>query len=1371
MFLFTNEVCRYTRTCKPFNFSNLICGLCVLALLSPVACVNPSPTGIYRYEETTPMTAVTESHSSAESIPPPPPPIDDCPGIFLEDWSSELGIPVKWMPSNFSDEPISSRPLCLDSNMQLQAKQCSKDAGWMPYNRTCNHTLESYDLADKCPHGYELVTDDICIELHSTEVFRSEMCRENLYPLTIFNLTNHELDALFTYLRRKSRDALFWLPAMHISKYNTSLRIGNSYSIDDIGLQWTLPAFNGERVVLHDNFPTCSYESDGGCLAFTPYLNGDNRFNTSIINCNGNFWHSFCLFRKNDTLRPLACPDGYVAPLMPIWDEIHCSAIHHFDPLPITEVSNTLLHETCPEEEAYQLNSVASTFNFELLAKHSNLSLSDRCLFGLTPQHVAVNSLFFVNSIYVRWPDFVNWDLSMGLREFNVNSTDILAANDRGKWLWESHCVTCIVCTKKVLYRRPVLELTYDSIRDRLTLSIINVNFLMPRFTNNLPFMCFALVNSQYTYNLKADLISTSWNELYDIQLIGTGQYWCHGHAIHSAVRIKTADVFARVTVMSMNAEFECRSGGCSNFDNLFRDFLYSCNWNGHLIINPAHIRLENVTNMIVVYPDDHNRFANILFHVSVHVLDEKALCNEKNELNLSDEMLTSYFIRQKFVQISNLQNQHMNFRIRSVNSTDFCLPSSISTLAEVNWLGARIGERVESVENCMDSNGRPLQRDCVGNALHGAQWVRLSSERECVREESSDLTDDLQYLVNNFEHPDQTEDIIERVRHLVADASDRFVRMDVYFVSKIVGRATSFLDERSFSMTELKHLFVIYNNVMQIDHKVARSSAAFNSTNVLLESLDLTLIHEANALFASRRSDLEEIQLVNVSITAESLAISDDPGIVISTSPMLINIVIDPMLTDVSGVAVLKRKGGFSFDSDSAGLGDYSVQKLYRNQSSNDLLSQPDLHVASFLPESVLVSILKMRPDAKLVFSIFYNDVLFQTVDNATYIKSDGKIIAVSVPGLKKLPGWLPIYVKPESSINDYCGYWDFSSTDGWSETGCFRAGQNPMTNVVMCSCDHLTHFAYLLKGNSSHFEEIHLRSLQGITVLGCTLSLIGIIGIYITAMQFRSWRSKTSTKYLLQLSTAIAFQMILLAFVNTAPTTQALLLTNNEAWCIVIGALLHYFVLAMFFWMLIIAYLQFIRYVIVFHHGKTPRLLLKSSLLGWSLPTIPVLLVIAIDRYTYVPDLEYSESQICYPSGYSLYFGILLPIGIIVGANLVIFILVNYNLLRGTNAVCKSGDRTTKLSQLRLSIFLFFLLGLTWIFGLLSTAFSETSIVFSYLFCLTSTLQGFVMFLYFVILDPVARNLWIYFFRRLCCSKKGMIDIRKENSSKDSY
>lgn len=1271
-----------------------------------------------------------------------------------------MGGPVKWPASNASDLPIISTPLCLDHNKQLNVKTCEKDIGWQPVAVPCNFTSISYELSNKCPDNYEPVNNEICVLIHSSQPFMSS-CVDSLVPFTIYDMSTSELETFFAFLRNNAPGQKFWLPAKQ-TYVNVSMRTELRYPINELGLQWTMPAFYGERVYIADDCPTCTLVDHGGCLNFQPILNSDNRFNTSVNNCDLRHFKSFCLFKKTQALHKLACPDGYVAPLMPKRLNLDCFAIRQFDPVPVKSVSNNIVSEQCSQQQAFQLNSVEATFHYALLANQSSLSSDDRCLFAMNPSNVVINESDFVRMLGALGP-FFNWDISMGFHDFSSSTNNILSANYLGKWFWESNEVTCIVCSNKVTHKTPSLELQYDRVKDKLTLKLINSDYLMTRQTNNLKFMCFALVHNQYNTNLKATLLSTDlYLYLYDIELIGPGKYWCSGHAIFSGTYLETDRIFAQGVVMSMMVEYHCRQTGCYNFENNFRNFLYNQSY-----IDPAHISLEDVSNRSAHYPPFVN-FVNILFHVDVNIINEAALHTENNKLNLSDEMLTYYYVRQKFLQISNLRNEV--FRIRSVNSTDYCLPSSISILSEINWLAAGINETIESVERCIDLNGRPLRRRCVGDKEYGVTWSRLSSESHCYIEDYSDLTDDLENIANNFEDPEQSKEVIESLRHLITNSSDRMVRMDIFLVSQIMGRVSSFLDKRTLTLPELNNLAVIYNNIMLVNPGVARSSATFNSTNVLLESLDLILIHKAaelrNAMIPL--SNALEIQRATV---IDTMISTDDEGIVISISPMLINFVIDPMLTDISGLAVLKKENSRQFGFKAPGLKDYTVQYLHRNQSQTDLLLQSNLEVASFFPIDLLRDILIANPDAKLVFTIFYNDVLFQTIENTTYTKSDGRIIAVSVPGLEELPGMLPIYVKPERSTDEYCGYWDYNSAEGWSKTGCFFRAQDPTTNIVMCECNHLTHFAYLLRGNSSQFEGLHLRSLQGITVLGCSLSLIGIIGIYITAIQFRSWRSKPSTKYLLQLSTAIAFQMILLAFVNTAPMTQLLLLTNNEGWCIFIGVLLHYFVLAMFFWMLIIAYLQFIRYVIVFNHVKTPRFLLKSSLLGWTLPMIPVLLVVLIDSDTYIPDLYFSESQICYPSGYSLYFGILLPIGVIVGANLVIFILVNYNLLRGTNAVCKAGDRSSKLSQLRLSVFLFFLLGLTWLFGLMSTAFSETSIVFSYLFCLTGTFQGFVMFLYFVVMDPVARNLWIYFFKRICFSKRGNIDIRKDSSSKDSY
>ncbi|GBM88564.1 hypothetical protein AVEN_185675-1 [Araneus ventricosus] len=51
--------------------------------------------------------------------------------------------------------------------------------------------------------------------------------------------------------------------------------------------------------------------------------------------------------------------------------------------------------------------------------------------------------------------------------------------------------------------------------------------------------------------------------------------------------------------------------------------------------------------------------------------------------------------------------------------------------------------------------------------------------------------------------------------------------------------------------------------------------------------------------------------------------------------------------------------------------------------------------------------------------------------------------------------------------------------------------------------------------------------------------------------------------------------------------------------------------------------------------------------------------------------------------------------------------------------------------------------LLGLSWVFGFLA-AMEETKLLFQYLFVITTTLQGFLFFVFFVLRQKNTRELW---------------------------
>nr|CAD7255957.1 unnamed protein product [Timema shepardi] len=270
-------------------------------------------------------------------------------------------------------------------------------------------------------------------------------------------------------------------------------------------------------------------------------------------------------------------------------------------------------------------------------------------------------------------------------------------------------------------------------------------------------------------------------------------------------------------------------------------------------------------------------------------------------------------------------------------------------------------------------------------------------------------------------------------------------------------------------------------------------------------------------------------------------------------------------------------------------------------------------------------------------------------------------RVISVSIPGIgSDLPVPIPIVFKPLlSSLNKpsnqrTCAFWDFSfnsstpsqSLGGWSGDGCVYAGhsllgiEKGINGLEVCVCTHLTHFAELILGPSAYrtldkskisdpniqYLLRNEKALDIISIVGCTLSLFGVIGIVTTAAVFRSWRDKSGTKILLQLSLAIALQMVgfLLSNFNTRnkhtaipiPEEEVSNYENNDVvscpggskiagdlmnysydeiticdpylidgeeniFCIILGAFNHYAILCGFSWMLVTAFLQFQRHL----------------------------------------------------------------------------------------------------------------------------------------------------------------------------------------------
>jgi hypothetical protein len=394
------------------------------------------------------------------------------------------------------------------------------------------------------------------------------------------------------------------------------------------------------------------------------------------------------------------------------------------------------------------------------------------------------------------------------------------------------------------------------------------------------------------------------------------------------------------------------------------------------------------------------------------------------------------------------------------------------------------------------------------------------------------------------------------------------------------------------------------------------------------------------------------------------------------------------------------------------------------RTITSLHQLQSPNIDVAVLLPRE------RTFQYSHIALAIFSDDSAFQDPAH----KANSRVVSLNMSGAAELLNgqYVDIIFRPwVETGNKTCVFWDFALSGGaWSAKGCELLA-SPDTAHDVCRCTHLTHFAEIISPPKTPIDPVHREVLDIISVIGCSLSLVGLLGIFLTGVAFRQWRENLGNKILLHMSAAVSINMLVFLIVATG-------MLRAHVPCMIFGALLHYSVLASFCWMLVSAGLQFMRLVTILGSHHISHLLLKASLFAWGAPLIPVTVLLCVDLDSYAPDAR----EFCYPGGLGFYLAVLTPVLMIVTANVIVFGMILQRVFGG-DTIRRHVQSKRKLArrQVTTSVLLFFLLGLTWVFGLMASL----STLFAYLFCITATLQGFVFFLFFVLGEKKARHYWI--------------------------
>ncbi|XP_071959388.1 uncharacterized protein [Antedon mediterranea] len=314
-------------------------------------------------------------------------------------------------------------------------------------------------------------------------------------------------------------------------------------------------------------------------------------------------------------------------------------------------------------------------------------------------------------------------------------------------------------------------------------------------------------------------------------------------------------------------------------------------------------------------------------------------------------------------------------------------------------------------------------------------------------------------------------------------------------------------------------------------------------------------------------------------------------------------------------------------------------------------------------------------------------------------------------------------------------CNFWDVHQSD-WSDYGCQVMSFND--SWVNCLCNHTTSFAVLMQVSEVSISETNEKVLSMITLIGVSISIICLV---LTLLSYIVLKLLHQKNIAIHANLALSLLFAHLIYITGIDAT------GNKTVCKIIAILLHYFFLASFAWMMIEgAYL----YVKSSHAHRKPLTLLHYALIGWVSPLF-IVGITAAARYN-----GYGTPEACWlglEDGVTWAFvAPVLVVGII-NTLIMVRVIKTFNSLK-TNA---DKARTQRMrANLRAILVLQPLLGVTWLFGVLSFNF-VWALSFVYLFVICNSLQGAFIFLLHCVMNDEVRKAAFNRLNRFIAIRRG--------------
>ncbi|XP_076873561.1 uncharacterized protein LOC143523177 [Brachyhypopomus gauderio] len=322
----------------------------------------------------------------------------------------------------------------------------------------------------------------------------------------------------------------------------------------------------------------------------------------------------------------------------------------------------------------------------------------------------------------------------------------------------------------------------------------------------------------------------------------------------------------------------------------------------------------------------------------------------------------------------------------------------------------------------------------------------------------------------------------------------------------------------------------------------------------------------------------------------------------------------------------------------------------------------------------------------------------------------------------------------------NPQCVFWNFDLLDGigaWDSTGCELKFVETQSEKVTCECNHITSFSIL---KTPYF--VDNVALAYITYIGVGISIGSLVLCLI--IETIIWKAMTTndTSYMQHVSIVnIALSLLIadICFMIGASIVSPGQETPVGP-CSAVTFFIHFFYLALFFWMLLSALLLLYRTVMVFSGMSRAKMMAIAFTVGYGAPLLIAVITVAstAGNKGYV-----EEMNACWLNWYQTkaLLAFVIPALTIVFTNFLVLIVVIHKIVRRGIGASIQPDEKHALVVIAICVgILTPLFGLTWGFGIgtMVTPVLGIYVVFATL----NSLQGFFILVFGTLLDSKIRE-----------------------------